>query len=207
MTISEKLKECRAATNYTQADVAEKLHLSRKTISGWETGRNYPDIGSLVELSDIYGVSLDDLMRDDRMLQHFDEERKSRARDEIVLRVSYWLNIGLLILGYVDLMRPNGFHSALIPLGLFANLLVFFSHFAYWEKFKNIYYSLRALFTFIAVFMFTAVLSVLNKETLGVLSQNDAPSSSGVIAARVLLTLLITASAVTAIFFWNKKKR
>lgn len=55
MDISEKLKRCRTDKSLTQAQVAEKLHVSRKTISGWENGRSYPDINSFVKLSDLYG--------------------------------------------------------------------------------------------------------------------------------------------------------
>ena len=67
MKFSEKLKVCRKHAQLTQSQVAEQLHVSRKTISGWENDHSFPDVGSLVQLSDIYDVRLDDLMRDDHL--------------------------------------------------------------------------------------------------------------------------------------------
>lgn len=45
--------------NKTQAEVAEKLHISRTAYAGYESGRNEPDLKTLVKIADLYGVSLD----------------------------------------------------------------------------------------------------------------------------------------------------
>lgn len=65
MTIGEILKEKREQRGYTQKEVAQKLYVSRQTISNWEIGKTYPDIEKLLNLSDFYGVSLDELIKED----------------------------------------------------------------------------------------------------------------------------------------------
>ncbi|WP_143463493.1 helix-turn-helix transcriptional regulator [Levilactobacillus enshiensis] len=51
--------------HWTQADLAERLFLSRQTISNWENGRTYPDIQSLILLANLYQVTVDDLVKED----------------------------------------------------------------------------------------------------------------------------------------------
>ena len=54
MEISEKLKEARQSTGMTQDQIAEKILVSRVTVSNWENGKSLPDIVSLISLSDLY---------------------------------------------------------------------------------------------------------------------------------------------------------
>ncbi|WP_143462761.1 helix-turn-helix transcriptional regulator [Levilactobacillus enshiensis] len=71
MTLGEKLKQARTDHHLTQSDVAQHVTVSRQTISSWETGKSYPDIDSLVILSDLYGISLDVLIKEDAGMQHY----------------------------------------------------------------------------------------------------------------------------------------
>ena len=64
MTLAEKLKKAREQAGYSQSQVAEKLNISRQAVSRWENGRAYPDIDNLVLLSEMYGVSTDELLKD-----------------------------------------------------------------------------------------------------------------------------------------------
>lgn len=63
MDISEKLLKLRKAKNLTQEELAEKLDVSRQSVSKWETGQCVPDADKLSALSDIFGVSVDFLLR------------------------------------------------------------------------------------------------------------------------------------------------
>lgn len=63
--ISEKLRSFRLENGLNQERLAEKIGVSRQTISNWENDRRVPDIYSLVALSDLYGVSLDGLIKGD----------------------------------------------------------------------------------------------------------------------------------------------
>lgn len=74
MKISEKLKYARTGSGLNQEQVAEKLQVSRQTISNWENGRSYPDIISVIKLSDLYSLSLDELLKgDEEMMTHLNE--------------------------------------------------------------------------------------------------------------------------------------
>lgn len=64
MDIGNKLQRARTKANLTQEQVAETLGVSRQTISNWENEKTYPDIRSVVTLSDLYNVSLDYLLKD-----------------------------------------------------------------------------------------------------------------------------------------------
>lgn len=63
MEIGSKIKEARLKIELTQEQVAEELGVSRQTISNWETGKSYPDIVSVIKMSDLYNVSLDYLLK------------------------------------------------------------------------------------------------------------------------------------------------
>lgn len=65
MELSVQLKSCRNKNGWTQKDLAEKLNVSDKTISSWETGRTYTDISMLLNLSELFNISLDEFMRGD----------------------------------------------------------------------------------------------------------------------------------------------
>lgn len=63
MDISEKLTSLRKARNLTQEELAEKLDVSRQSVSKWETGQCVPDADKLTMLSDIFNVSVDFLLK------------------------------------------------------------------------------------------------------------------------------------------------
>lgn len=63
MDIGEKLRQARIASGLTQEQTAEALGVSRQTVSNWETEKTYPDIVSVVRMSELYAVSLDRLLK------------------------------------------------------------------------------------------------------------------------------------------------
>lgn len=64
MEIDAKIKAARNEAGLTQEQVAEALGVSRQTISNWENGKSYPDIISVIKMSDLYSVSLDHLLKE-----------------------------------------------------------------------------------------------------------------------------------------------
>lgn len=66
MDFGTKLKEARARLGLRQEDIADRIDVSRQTVSNWENNRSLPDLRSIVEISDIYQISLDDLLKGDR---------------------------------------------------------------------------------------------------------------------------------------------
>ena len=94
MKFADKTKLYRYQKGWTQQDVAERLLISRKTISSWENGRSYPDIFMLVQISDLYHVSLDDLLREDHeMINNYKEEHRTSIHKQQLLTVLYFINI------------------------------------------------------------------------------------------------------------------
>lgn len=77
MELKTTLKQMRNERQLTQEEVAEKIHVSRQTISNWENGRNLPDLSSLILLSEVYDVSLDELMKGaPKMVKQLDKKIK-----------------------------------------------------------------------------------------------------------------------------------
>ena len=74
MEIGKKLKDARMRSGFTQESVAEKVNVSRQTISNWENEKSEPDIMSVLELSNLYSISLDELLKgDEKMMEHLEE--------------------------------------------------------------------------------------------------------------------------------------
>lgn len=65
MDIGQKIQTIRTDHGMTQAKFAEKFHVSRQTVSNWENNKNYPDLGTLRQISDEYGLSFDELLKED----------------------------------------------------------------------------------------------------------------------------------------------
>lgn len=62
MTIAEKIKKLRKDNSMTQEDLAEKLNVSRQTISKWETSVTIPDADNIVAISKLFNITTDELL-------------------------------------------------------------------------------------------------------------------------------------------------
>ena len=101
MEIGKKLKEARQMSGLTQENVAEKLNVSRQTISNWETEKFYPDILYVLQLSDLYQVSLDELLKgDERMIQHLEDSTNVVKSNQKIL-LAFICNICILFLFFI----------------------------------------------------------------------------------------------------------
>ena len=106
MEFGEKLQELRKKKDMTQEELAESLYVSRTAISKWESGRGYPSIDSLKEISRFFSVSIDELLSAEKMVSIAEKENKEN--------IQYICN---MLLGTVDLMA-----LALIILPIFPSL-------------------------------------------------------------------------------------
>ena len=88
----EKIQELRKNRGLTQEELAEALFVSRTAISKWESGRGYPSIDSLKEISRYFSVSIDDLLSGDQLIMIAEKENKSNLNSACDL-----------LLGFVDL--------------------------------------------------------------------------------------------------------
>ena len=76
MELGKQIKRYRVEANLSQEELADKVFVSRQTISNWENDKNYPDINSLVLMSEVFHVSLDHLVKGDleRMKKEIDKQ-------------------------------------------------------------------------------------------------------------------------------------
>lgn len=69
MKFHEKLKQERKKHNLSQEDLANKINISRQSISKWELEKSYPNIETLIELSEIFDITVDELLKGDDFLK------------------------------------------------------------------------------------------------------------------------------------------
>lgn len=207
MTIGEKLKTCRLAKELTQAQVATIIHVSRKTVSGWENNRSYPDIGSLVRLSDLYAVTLDDLLRNNRLLTHYQQVEQTNLRTRKIIRATYWLNILWLILTYLNIY--SAFDIPYVPLFLIINTIVFLTQFSYWERFKSRWMRVKLEVGFLVGVILNSIVSIvsLSFDTGEKLVTTDEYHTIGIVAGHFTLICFLTISLLIIFFFKNEALR
>lgn len=90
MELGRRIKEYRSAAQMTQEELAEKMFVSRQTISNWENDKSYPDIHSLLMLGNLFDVSLDILVKGDieAMKEKIDENTiKAFNRDSAIFSI------------------------------------------------------------------------------------------------------------------------
>ena len=133
MELGARLKEYRNQGGMTQDDLAEKLFVSRQTISSWENDKSYPDIHSLLMLGDLFGVSLDTLVKGDiEIMKETIEQADIRGfkRDSNIFAVLLFI----CVVSFIPLYRWAGIPGIIAWVLLFAAALVFALRL---EKFKK----------------------------------------------------------------------
>ena len=105
MEFNEKLKELRSSRGLTQEELAEVLFVSRTAVSKWESGRGYPSIDSLKEISTFFSVTIDELLSGEKLISIAKKENTSNIH-----------SLCSILIGFIDL-----FHFLLIVLPLYPN--------------------------------------------------------------------------------------
>jgi transcriptional regulator with XRE-family HTH domain len=94
MEFNEKLQMLRKNAQLTQEQLAEKIHISRTAVSKWESGRGFPNIQALQNLSKVFDVPVDSLLSSDEILD--------LAKKDTILQVSKMIS---LIFGLLDIVQ------------------------------------------------------------------------------------------------------
>ena len=115
MEFNEKLQELRKSRSMTQEELAEALFVSRTAISKWESGRGYPNIDSLKEISRFFSVTIDDLICSDEMITVAETEKREFA-DKYVSLICNVLDILLAILLFIPAFGNGPESSATVSL-------------------------------------------------------------------------------------------
>ena len=66
MEIGKQIKKQRQANHWTQEELAEKIYVSRQSVSNWENDKTYPDLESLLRMSILFSTTIDDLVKGDQ---------------------------------------------------------------------------------------------------------------------------------------------
>ena len=112
MEISEKLKEARQKSGMTQDQVAEKIMVSRVTVSHWENGKSLPDIVSLISLSDLYSISLDELVKgDSKMTEKVKKDAKVADDNRRLIGITGILVIAVLLVYAASIIAGGAFRD------------------------------------------------------------------------------------------------
>ena len=77
MEFNEKLRELRKGRSLTQEELAEALYVSRTAVSKWESGRGYPSIDSLKEMSRFFSVTIDELITPDEIVEAAQDDKRT----------------------------------------------------------------------------------------------------------------------------------
>ncbi|WP_057874671.1 helix-turn-helix domain-containing protein [Loigolactobacillus rennini] len=136
MSMGSILKSHRRRHGISQLQLADKLHISRQSISSWENDRAYPSLDNLIALSELYRISIDDLLKDNealrdkifrnqnrikqyqKQLKHLDHELENKKEKHDDFNFSkkdeFLFTITLIFIGI--LLLPLG---PIIPIGYF----------------------------------------------------------------------------------------
>jgi transcriptional regulator with XRE-family HTH domain len=112
MEIGEKIRSARESCGLTQEAAAEKIMVSRQTISNWETGKSLPDIHSVIKMSELYGVSLDDLLKgDEKMLKKIEGDEKRLDGNKRELLVIGLTALAAVVIYFISIAVGGAFHE------------------------------------------------------------------------------------------------
>ena len=116
MEIGQKLKDARIHSGLTQEVVAEKINVSRQTISNWENEKSYPDIISVIELSNLFCISLDDLLKgDSKMIEHLEESTNVvKSNKKLIGAISLNIIVVILLITLNMFLPDNSYYLILV---------------------------------------------------------------------------------------------
>ncbi|MEX0418058.1 helix-turn-helix domain-containing protein [Bacillus sp. C30] len=123
MNLGAQLKKLRESKGFSQEDVAKKIGVTRQAVYKWENDKSYPDIDNLILLSEMYNVTLDELIKGNQNFKekiHIDEEDEGFEKEN---EFGFYIGFGLLIMSaFIDY---EGIQEILLGAALF--MMVFYS--------------------------------------------------------------------------------
>ena len=104
MDLGKKILELRKKENLSQEQLAEKMNVTRQTISKWELNETTPDIKQAKELSRLFKISLDELTENDTTTLVMQKVSNTEKLAGLVLKVSKWLGVCFLVTLVIDII-------------------------------------------------------------------------------------------------------
>ena len=124
MELGKKIKYYRNEKSLTQDNLAERIFVSRQTISNWENDKSYPDINSIILLSEVLEVSVDNLIKGDveqMKVEINSEEVKKMKLYSLMMLILFLLSVGALF----PLLKFIGFYALIPYFGLWLSAMIF----------------------------------------------------------------------------------
>lgn len=143
MEISKCIKDARQNNNISQESLAEQLGVSRQTISSWENGKSYPDLVSIIKMSDIFNISLDKMLKEDKKLVNNMQEKMDtvKSNKSIVFTILFAIIIfgGIyLIQTFVDIPKIDNLYLNIgVLIAFIVGVLTYLFSNVYVGKFLN----------------------------------------------------------------------
>lgn len=112
MNFSKQLKKYWELKNFSQEELAEKIYVTRQTISKWENDKSYPDIHNLIALSLLFDISLDELIK-------VDVEKMEQERNLKTITTYSWCMLIFIVIGAISIgpaIKYYGVNGVWIPL-------------------------------------------------------------------------------------------
>ena len=143
MEISKCIKDARQNNNISQESLAEQLGVSRQTISSWENGKSYPDLVSIIKMTDIFNISLDKMLKEDKKLVNNMQEKMDtvKSNKSIVFTILFAIIIfgGIyLIQTFVDIPKIDNLYLNIgVLIAFIVGVLTYLFSNVYVGKFLN----------------------------------------------------------------------
>lgn len=127
MKIGDKFKKARMDKNLTQEEVAEKIFVSRQSISNWENNKTYPDIGNVIALSDLYQISLDELLKgSDNFMKHLEESTDIvKSNKKLIIIIVFALLVVIAMAIFTEFLPDKVFLVSIFTLSVIVTGLVY----------------------------------------------------------------------------------
>lgn len=126
MKFGDHIKQARLNKSVTQKQVANDLYVTRQTISSWENETTYPDITNLIQLSDYYHISLDELLKEDSGMQDYLKKQdvlKSTKPISIVLLIIDLLFLGIILLKILNVIQLSSEVELILDIFVLLNVI------------------------------------------------------------------------------------
>lgn len=130
--VAKNLITYRKAAGLTQAEVAEKIHYSDKSVSKWESGNGIPDVYTLLQLSRLYGVSINAFLGEEVEVKR---KEKSFGLQLLIMLLSsgiVWL-VAIFSFALLQIIKPDGMWWLLYLYAILANAIVMLVYAAIWH--------------------------------------------------------------------------
>lgn len=110
MILADKIIALRKKAGWSQEELAEQLGVTRQSVSKWEGAQSVPDMDKVVQMSRLFGVTTDFLLKDELSEEEEDYTRENKAKSPVIGAVSgiYWLLVTAVYLFYTFGPMGNG---------------------------------------------------------------------------------------------------